>query len=377
MKVVLAGGGTGGHFYPLIAIAQKIHKEAEKNSLAEIQLYYFSDAPYDTTLLLKNNIIFKKITAGKLRLYFSLQNITDVIKTGMGVIQSLGLLFSIFPDVVIGKGGYASFPTIFTARILGIPVIIHESDSSPGRVNAWASTFAKKIAVSYPEATSFFPKEKTACTGQPIREEVLQTIEEGSREYLKLTEDVPTILIMGGSQGAEMINTVIMDTLPELLEKYQVIHQTGPQHIKIIEEVARFALEKSPMKHRYRAFGTLNELSLRMSAGIADLIISRAGSSLFEIASWEKPSIIVPITESHGDHQRKNAFNYARHGGCVVIEESNLKPHLLLSEIGRILENETIQTEMKAGAKEFFQPNAAEKIAQAVISIGLQHEKKK
>lgn len=377
MKVVLAGGGTGGHFYPLIAIAQQLHNEAEKNNLAEMKLYYFSDAPYDTTLLLKNNITFKKISTGKLRIYFSLQNIIDIFKTGMGILEALFLLFSVFPDVVIGKGGHASFPTVFAARILGIPIIIHESDSYPGRVNLWAGKFAHKIAISYPEAGAFFPKEKTAWTGQPIREEILTTIQEGGREYLKLTEDIPTILIMGGSQGAEIINNVVLEALPDLVEKYQIIHQTGPKNLTIVEEVARFTLAESPMKHRYRAFGTLNELSMRMAAGISDIIISRAGSSLFEIASWKKPSILIPITDSHGDHQRKNAFNYARHGGCVVIEEPNLKPHLFISEINRIIQEQHIQEEMIQGAEKFFQPDAAQKIASAIITVGLLHEKKK
>ncbi len=278
--------------------------------------------------------------------------------------------------MVISKGGYASVPTVCAARILRIPIIIHESDAIPGRGNVWAAKFAERIAVSWPETAKFFPREKTAITGQPVRAAIVHPSGEGAHEYLKLEENVPVILVLGGSQGAELINTAILDALPQLVEKYQIIHQTGPAHIQNALEMASVILSKdSALYARYKPFGYLHPLALKMSAGAASLVISRAGSAIFEIASWGIPAIIVPITKSNGDHQRKNAFSYARSGAAIVMEEKNLTPNLLLSEINRIMENETLKNEMGAQAHAFFKEGAAEKIAREAIRIALTHER--
>src|SRR5271168_2021017 len=172
MKILLTGGGTGGHFYPIIAIAEELWEIGKEKKLLNPKIYYMADAPYNAKILFDHDIIFKPVTAGKIRRYFSLLNILDLFKIAIGSFQALWQLFFLFPDVVFGKGGYASFPALFAARILGIPVVIHESDSDPGRVNIWAGKFAKRIALSYPEAASYFPPGKTAFTGNPVRSEI-------------------------------------------------------------------------------------------------------------------------------------------------------------------------------------------------------------
>ncbi len=172
MKIVFTGGGTGGHFYPIIAVVQKVNQIIDHENIVSSKLYYFSDGPYDKEMLFENGLLFEQVLSGKMRTYFSFLNFLDYFKVFFGVINATFKLFSIFPDVVFGKGGYASFPTIFAARMLGIPVIIHESDSAPGRVNLWAGKFAKKVAVSFIEASDFFSKDKIAWTGQPIRTEI-------------------------------------------------------------------------------------------------------------------------------------------------------------------------------------------------------------
>src|SRR3989338_3731311 len=156
MKIVFTGGGTGGHFYPIIAVAQKVNEIIDREKIIGAKLYYVSDNPYDKEMLFENGILYEEVYAGKMRTYFSLKNFSDIFKTFFGVINALFKMFSIYPDVVFGKGGYASFPAIFSARILRIPVIIHESDSAPGRVNKWAGRFAKKIAISFAEAGDYF-----------------------------------------------------------------------------------------------------------------------------------------------------------------------------------------------------------------------------
>ncbi len=375
MKIVLTGGGTGGHFYPIIAIVEEIHQIAKEEKVLSPEIFYAGPAEYDRRALFVNNIIFKQTSAGKIRRYFSILNFFDLFKTCWGIIQATIMLYDIYPDVVFGKGGYASFPVLFAARLLRIPVVIHESDSVPGRVNAWAGHFAKKIAVSYPEAAAFFPKDRVAHTGNPIRKEIVTPLKNGAHEFLKLEDKVPTLLVLGGSLGSKAINEALLDALPELLTRYQIIHQTGSKLFTEAKDTAAIVLKDHPNSYRYKPFNHLNELAMRMAAGVAELVISRAGSTIFEIAQWGTPSIIIPIPENVSHDQTKNAFNYARSGACAVIEESNLNGHILISEVDRIMTNQALRSKMIEATKKFAHPDAARKIAKVILEIALTHEK--
>ena len=340
-------------------------------------MYYISDSPYDKQALFETGLEFEEVTTGKMRTYFSTKNFSDIFKTIRGVIQALFKLYSMYPDVVFGKGGYASFPTIFAARILRIPVIIHESDCAPGRVNLWAGKFAQKIAVSFPEAGAAFPKEKVAWTGQPIRAEIEKPSSKNEGlEYWKLESNLPIILILGGSQGAELINNVILDALPKLVENFQVIHQTGVKNFKMVDERSTVILADNKNKSRYQKIDFLNNVQMKMAAGVASIVVSRAGSTLFEIATWGIPSILIPFTNSNEDHAKKNAFSYARAGACSVIEEMNMKANILVAEITRIISDKKTWDAMAQNAKGFNKPDAAETIAKALVTIALSHEKK-
>ncbi|MEK7185593.1 MAG: glycosyltransferase, partial [Patescibacteria group bacterium] len=243
-----------------------------------------------------------------------------------------------------------------------------------GRVNAWAAKFATKIAVSFQETTIFFSVKIVSHTGQPIRKELMEPLHEGAYQFLKLSGDVPTILILGGSTGAQIINDTLVDALPELVKNYQIIHQTGKINFKDVVARTNTMLVNNPYKNRYRAFEYLDPLAMRMSVGIANLIISRAGSAIFEIAVWGIPSIIIPITDSQGDHQRKNAYSYARTTACVVLDEANLTPNILISEATRLLSNPAQLEVMKKAALGFGNRNAARAIAKEILAIALRHE---
>lgn len=374
MKILLTGGGTGGHFYPLIAIAEKLIEIADKEKIVDLKLYYMSDRSYDKRMLFENKITFIKIPCGKMRTYFSFSNFFDIFKTATGAILGIISMFFIFPDVVISKGGYAAFPAVLAARIFRIPVIVHESDSYPGRLNVWTAKFAWHVAISWPEAADYLPKDKTALTGQPIRKEILHGDSNGAHDFFKLKSDLPVILVIGGSLGAQKINDVVVDVLPELLSRYQIIHQTGLNNIDDVLSRSKLLMTNNPNIERYVPVAYLNNLSTRMAAGCANIIISRAGSAIFEFASWGIPSIIIPITNSNGDHQRKNAFNYARAGACEVIEEANLTSHVLVSEIDKLLISKERLARMKDSALAFANPDAAEKIGQSAINLALSHE---
>ncbi len=375
MKILFTGGGSGGHFYPIIAIVEEINQLAKENKLIGLELFYMSHSPYNEGLLFEHGVTFKKNTAGKLRVYFSLMNIVDMFKTAWGVIVSLWAIFTIYPDVIFGKGGYASFPSLLAGKMLKIPVVIHESDSVPGRVNAWAGKFAARIAISYPESATYFPQGKTAYTGNPIRKDIMHALSSGAHEYLGLDPHIPTILVIGGSQGAQLINDTVVDALPRLVQKYQIIHQTGKNNFNMVKNTADVVLLTNEFKKRYQPFDYLNNLALRMSAGAASLVISRAGSSLFEIASWEKPAIVIPITKSNGNHQRMNAYAYARTGAAVVLEEANLSGNILSAEVDRLLDNPSVLAQMSEATKASQHPEAARKIATEILNIALDHNK--
>lgn len=375
MKVILTGGGTGGHFYPLIAVAEELNRIIDDENLADTRIYYVSDDPYNSKILYENGIQFRKVNAGKLRRNFSLKIFSDMTKMAIGVIQGFFTVFSIFPDVVFSKGGYASFPTVLAAKILRIPVIIHESDSVPGRVNKWAGKFARAIAVSYKQEIDYFDPEKIVHTGQPIRRDLLEATDEGAHEFLNLEKETPTIWILGGSLGSEFINLEVEKALPLLLEKYQVVHQVGEKQFDVMKKLTDATLKDNSFKYRYHIFGNLNTLSMKMMAGVADVVVTRAGSTLFEVAHWGIPAIVIPITHSVGNHQIKNAYNYAREGACVVIEENNVSEKLLTFEINRLFEDNDARMLMRKGAERFAIEDSAKNIAEEIVGIALDHEK--
>lgn len=378
MRIVLAGGGTGGHFYPLIAVSQAMQDLAIERTLIEPELIYIGPAPFDPVALQEHDIVYQPSPAGKLRRYTSALNFFDFFKSGFGIFRSTLLLYNLYPDVVFSSGGFAAFPTLVAARLLQIPVIIYDADAKPGRVSLWSGKFAQKIALAHMEAAAFFPekiRDRIARTGHPIRKEIEKPAKEGGHEFLKLDPSIPTIFVVGGSQGARAINDVMIDALPELVKKYNVIHQAGAANFEEVKNVAKLILEKTPYSERYRAFGLLNTLAIRMAAGISSLIISRAGSgSIFEIASWEIPAILVPIPEDISHDQTENAFSYARAGGAMVIEQRNLTPHILVAEVDRLMEDKNKLSQMSAAARAYARPDAARKIATIIIDTALQHE---
>ncbi|MGM0629010.1 MAG: undecaprenyldiphospho-muramoylpentapeptide beta-N-acetylglucosaminyltransferase [Patescibacteria group bacterium] len=377
MKIVLTGGGTGGHFYPIIAVAEELRKTQKEEGIAEMELIFASSEVYNRDELERLSIHYKKIKSGKIRTYASIQTFFDIFRTMWGCIQALFYILYVYPDAVFGKGGHSSFPTLFAARVLGVPVIIHESDSVPGRVNVWAGKFARRVFLSFPEAGKYFPEEKTMVSGRPIPEEIIDPQKvEGSREFLHIhDESVPVILVLGGSQGSDAINSVVIEAIEKLVDKYYIIHQTGKDHIKAVKVTAEQILKNSENADRYMPFDYFDLDGMRRVSYLADLVISRAGSTLFEIAAWGKPSILVPYTYAHGNHQYHNAFSYARSGACRVIEEPNLSSSLLIMEIDNILEDSKTKEEMEKAAKGFHKPGAARDIAVFLSEIGVSHEK--
>ena len=378
MTIVFTGGGSGGHFYPIIAIAEALNDLVREERLLAPKLYYLAPTAFDEKALFENGITYIYTPAGKMRRYRSIRNYTDSFITLFGTISALFTLFRLYPDVVMSRGGYGSVPTSLAARILGIPVIIHESDAKPGRANLLAAKWAVRIAISFEGAAKYFPEKtqnKIARTGIPIRKALMRMETEGARQYLGLDADVPTVLILGGSQGAVNINENVLLALIDLVSFANIIHQTGRTNFKSVQDIASVALTKNPYASRYHPVDYLSEISLQRSSAVADIIVSRAGAnSIAEIGLWKKPAILIPIPESVSHDQRSNAYAYAGTGAAVVLEQENLTPHILVSEIKRIISDRELAGRMGASARGFTDPDAARIIAGEVLSISLKHE---
>ncbi len=371
MRIVLVGGGSGGHFYPLIAVAEAIEDLCKDRRLIEPELFYIGPSVFDNAALLEHGIQYRSSPAGRMRFlgFFS---------TFAGVIRSIFQLFNLYPDVVLSTGGYAAFPALYAARILNIPVVVYDADAAPGRVSLWSSKFARYIALAHPDAAKKFPqkvRDRIARVGHPIRKEIVTPASEGGHEFLQLDTKVPTIFIMGGSQGAQAINEVVLDALKDLVARCNIVHQVGTANLADVTNISSVVLKDSQFGNRYKVFGLLNTLALRMTAGITSVVLARAGSgTIFEVASWGIPAILVPIPLDVSHDQTENAFSYARAGGCIVIEQKNLTPHLLVAEIDRLLANDALRASMAAAGKSFARPEAARKIATVLLEIAIEHE---
>ncbi len=374
MKILFTGGGSGGHFYPIIAMAQEVLLRAKEERLIAPQLFFMAPEAYDEGLLFENGITFLRVPTGKLRRYASLKNISDLFKTAWGLIKATFIMFRVYPDIVVGKGGFGSFPALFSARLWNIPVFIHESDTIPGRANLWAGKFASRIAVSFPQAASFFPAERVAYTGNPLRPEVLSPLRPSRGEF-GLEEGTKIIFVTGGSLGSVTLNEALLKILPDLLSEYEVIHQTGKDNFSDITGRAKVILQNHEHARRYHPAAYLSPAQLASAGKLSDLIISRAGSTIFEIAAWGKPSILIPIADSNGDHQRENAYAYAETGATDIIEEGNFTTTLLFSQIQKILHDEARRTQMTERALHFAKTDAAKVIANEILEMALRHEK--
>jgi UDP-N-acetylglucosamine--N-acetylmuramyl-(pentapeptide) pyrophosphoryl-undecaprenol N-acetylglucosamine transferase len=371
MKIVFVGGGTGGHFYPLIAVAEVLRTHPEgKNA----ELYYIGPDAYNQTELDRLNIQYVFCPAGKIRRYVSFANITDMFRTIGGIVYMWYKLFILYPDVIFSKGSYTSVPILLMAWFYRIPVVIHESDSKPGRANLLARRFARYIGITYPETITYFPAHKTAAVGIPVRQAVLARPADPF-SLLGIPTDLPLLYITGGSSGAERLNALVLQSLQQLLPEFRIFHQTGKAQEAAIIQTSQALITDQTLLSRYYVKGLVPGEAVAALLEAAAIVISRAGStSLYEISLHQKPAIIIPIPEEISHDQRSNAYSYARAGGASVLEEGNLTSNLLVAEIRSIMGDPAKYQKMQAGAAHFATGTAAGVIADVLLSIGREHQ---
>lgn len=364
MRIVLTGGGTGGHLFPLVTVAEKIK---EKKFDTEF-LFIGPDGKMENEIMAKYKIPIKNIQVGKMRRYFSFINFVDFFKVIIGIFQSLWILLKYMPDAIFSKGGYASFPVVFVGWLYQIPILIHDSDATPGLANFILGKFADRVAVSYPEAEREFPADQVVLTGNPIRADITSGDAQRAREFFHLSPERKIIFVWGGSQGAKIINEKIVNLLPDLLKKYQIIHQTGENNFEEAKKRAGELGVKAGHEGYYPVAFIGDELKDILA--VSDLVISRAGAnSISEIAANSKPAIIIPIEKSANNHQRMNAYSVARTGGCIVLEENNLGENLLLNRINQVMDDNSLQAKLSENIKKFYHPDAAERLADGILGI--------
>jgi len=367
MRIIFTGGGTAGHIYPIIAVARELKRNYP---FAGFEFLYLGPKDkFAKEIFIKEAIQVKTVLSGKMRRYFSFYNFLDFFKIPIGIIQAFYHIFVFSPDIIFSKGGYGSLPIILAAWLLQAPIFLHESDVVPGLANRIAGKFAVEIFISFPiEETEYFPAQKMLSVGNPIRNEIFKGTKEDAQRIFTLTGEKPVLFIMGGSQGAQKINDKILSVLPEMLNEFEIIHQTGKENFRQVLDESNVILNQNAKRYYHPApFLEINHLACAFKA--ADLILSRAGSgSIFEIMAMAKPSILVPLAGSAQDHQVKNAYAVSQKGAAIVIEEPNFRPHFILERMRYLIQRPERMQEISQKAKEFSRPQAARIIAEYLMA---------
>ncbi|MBR0107195.1 MAG: undecaprenyldiphospho-muramoylpentapeptide beta-N-acetylglucosaminyltransferase [Lachnospiraceae bacterium] len=320
-RIVLTGGGTAGHVTPNIALMPGLRDMG-------FEIHYIgSYEGIEKDLIRKEGVSYYGISSGKLRRYFDVKNITDPARILKGYAQAKKLLKQIGPSIVFSKGGFVAVPVVFAAASLGIPVVIHEADMTPGLANKLSMKKADHICCSFTETIKYLPEGKSTHTGLPIRAELKNGSREEGLRYAGLSGEKPVVLSVGGSTGSLNVNRAVRSVLPELLKRFDVIHLCGAGNV---DE----SLEGTP---GYVQFDYIREQMKDLLAA-ADVVISRAGAnSVFELLALAKPNVLIPLSAeaSRGD-QILNAHSFEKQGFSEVIEEQDLTDETLLATVEKV-----------------------------------------
>ena len=370
IRILLTGGGTGGHIYPLIAVKEKLVDISNRHSF-EADIRFMGSAGKWKTVLEGYGLRVYRVAGSKMRRYFSPLNFLEPFIFVYSLFQALFKVYFYMPDVVFSKSGPGSLAVVLAAFFYRIPVMIHESDSYPGLSNKIAANFSKSIALGFKESSSYFKNKNIQVTGNPVRDDLLNNRDpqELAKRFFGFKPEKKVILVIGGSQGAQSINDFIISISPELLKKYQILHQTGVENFNESRGELEFVTEglEDEYKKGYKMVAYFNK-DLKEAYSAADLIISRAGAgSIFEIASFSKPAILIPLK----GHQRYNAYSFAEAGAGKIIEQDNLLPSVFLVQVDKILEHEDVIESMKQASQDFFIPNSSQMIAEEIIRLTL------
>ncbi|WP_031528357.1 undecaprenyldiphospho-muramoylpentapeptide beta-N-acetylglucosaminyltransferase [Dyadobacter crusticola] len=360
-KVIISGGGTGGHIYPAIAIADALRRKEPDlevlfvGALGKMEMEKVPRAGYEIVGLPIAGIK-RAVSFDNLALPFKLIN---------SLSKARSIIRDFKPDIAVGVGGFASGPLLMMASLQGIPTLIQEQNSYAGITNKLLAKRASKICVAYPGMESFFPKEKIAILGNPVRSDIVDVSSKKREAFVHfgLNPDKKTLFVMGGSLGARSINESIEAGLARFLEQgYQILWQTGKNYI----DTARTTIE-SLGTNSVKAFDFIYTMDLAYA--IADVVVSRAGAlSVSELCLAAKPSILVPFPAASEDHQTKNALALVEKDAAWMVKDSNAKEELVVNAL-TLMNDFPQQENLKANIRKLARPTAADDIAAEVLKL--------
>ena len=377
MRIIVSGGGTGGHISPVLAVISELQK---LDPYVEL-LYIGSKEGLESRIIPQAGFDYRGISSGKFRRYhrskvLNILDPTTVFKNARdffhfirGYFEAKKIIRNFDPDIVFTKGGYVSLPVGIAASGLKYPLVIHESDSVIGLSNKILSKRADVVCVSYPLTAYKDEKlDKLVYTGNPIREDIALGDKKKATQEFGLTTGKKTVLVIGGSQGSYIINQIISESLNELLKKYQIIHISGERDYDWLD----FKSEKidAKIKENYHLYSFLSG-NLKDAFAVADLVISRAGNNVIaELAALSKPIILVPLATSANDHQLQNAQILSRLGGCILMLQEHLTAKKITRQIDLLFEDPAEMERMSKKLHTLVQEDAALRVAKEIISSG-------
>ncbi len=351
--LVLTGGGTAGHVMPHLALAPRLRERGWS-------LHYLGSAEGPERGLAEGaGIPFHGVSTGKLRRYFSWKNFTDPFRVVWGVAEAYSLLGRLRPQAVFSKGGFVAVPVVYAAFLRRIPVVLHESDLTPGLANRLCLPFCRRVCAGFPETLEHLPRGKAVLTGTPVRGDLLSGTRDAGLGKLGFSPRKPVLLIMGGSQGASALNRLVREALPRLLEHYQIVHLCGPKRLDSL-------LKAIPDYRQFEFLG--GELADVLAA--ADFVVSRAGAnSLFELLALRKPALLIPLpmTASRGD-QILNAQSFEKRGFAKMLRQEDLTLESLLRNL-EILDREAANLRRNMEASDL--PHGTDEILRVIEGAAL------
>ncbi len=360
MRILVTGGGTGGHIYPALAMVRALQ---ELDHDLEV-LYIGTENGLEKDIVTKEGLPFKHIEIAGFKRSLSFENVKTILKFFKSVSLSKAYLKEFKPDVVIGTGGYVCGPVVYSAAKLKIPAVIHEQNSLPGVTNKFLARYVNKVAICFEEARSYFPQEKVVLTGNPRASEVVKTLKIG-KGALGLNPSKKTVLISGGSRGAEPINEAFISMI-EQYEKadYEVVFVTGNKHYETIKSQIKNA-DSLKNVHILPFINNMPQYLVSM-----DLFVGRSGATfLSEVTALGVPSILIPSPYVTANHQEFNARSVTDHGGGVLILEKDLSGEYLYHEIDRIMHDDALRLQMQNTSKQLGIPDAAQRMITIINEI--------
>ncbi len=361
MKIVVSGGGTGGHIYPALALIRMIKTKHPETSF----LYIGTEKGLESKLVTREGIPFKSINITGFRRAVSLENVKTVMRFLKGVAECKKMLKEFKPDVVIGTGGYVCGPVVYAAAKMGIPSIVHEQNSVPGLTNKFLSKYVDKVAVCFEEAKAYFPAGKTVLTGNPRASEVIKANNPDVLKQFGLNPEAKTVLIFGGSRGARPINDAVVGALNEFASrKYQVLYVTGDVHYDGVTAM----LQKAGKPENVAVEPFIHNMPEVLAA--SDLVVARAGATtLAELTALGIPSILIPSPYVTNNHQEKNALSLTSKKAAVMLLEKDLNANSLVKELDAVLMNQLELEKMKEESKRLGIRNAADLLYNVMVDL--------